>query len=419
MKRFILVLLALTLSFPLISAAADFKAGAALRKITPDKLLPISGGTSAPSPTNEKKGDLYARALVMERGDTRVAIVGLDFIGFPTALCDRVRARIKGVRGDCVLIGSTHTHSAPDIYAFPDSEGKHHADLEYIDWVCTMAAEAVDEAVSKLQPANLKIAHERIADRIAWNAYAPGLFDPRCGVLQAIAKDGRPICTLVNYAVHPEILGSRRGILSPDLCGPFCNRIESQGGGMALFMNGAQGGMVTADNRVPNSDDEICTWEECIRIGELLANEALRIIDGAKVQENPPLHVAAKTITFPVESEMLRALGAGSPNVKFGKDNTAPVTMNLVNVGTAQMVTIPGEALPNIGAYLKRKMPTQQPFLLGLTNDALGYMLTKEDWGAFDRYEYISRTCLGEHTGELLENSILEMVKENPAPEKN
>ena len=324
MKRSIVLLSLAALLVCGMSTAEAFKAGAALRLITPDPLLPISGGTGLPGPVKEKKGDLYARALVMERGETRVAIVSLDVIGFPAALCDRVRGRIGGVPGGHVLIGSTHTHSAPDIYAFPDEQGKHHADLEYIDWVCTIAAEAVNEAVAKLAPAKLKIVHEEIGDRIAWNAYAPALFDPRCGVLQAAGIDGNAICTLVNYAIHPEVLGPKRGILSPDICGPFYDRIEAQGGGMALFMNSAQGGMVTADDRGVKGNEGSARWEECIRIGERLADEALRIIDGAKSQENPVLHVAAETVVFPVESALLLALGAGSPVVELGPNNTAP-----------------------------------------------------------------------------------------------
>ncbi|MCA9438512.1 MAG: hypothetical protein KC978_22200, partial [Candidatus Omnitrophica bacterium] len=410
MNKLLVVILTLAIAAPASFCASEFKTGAASRVVTPEELLPLSGGTGKPLPSTERKGDLFARALVLEQGGTRVALVSLDFIGFPTPLCERIRDRIKNVPREGVLIGSTHTHSAPDIYAFPDEEGNIHADLDYIDWVCTQAAEAVDEAVKNLQRANLKIAHDRIADRIAWNAYAPALFDPRCGVLQAIGEDGDPICTLVNYAIHPEVLGPRRGILSPDICGPFYDRIESQGGGMALFMNGAQGGMVTADNRDPDSDGEIYTWEECIRIGELLANEALRIITDARVEENPNLQIFSREVAFPVESDLLWALGTGSPIMNFGADRTVSIKVNLVNVGSAQMLTIPGEALPNIGCYLKRKMPTEHPFLLGLTNDALGYILTKEDFGAFDRYNYISRTSLGQMTGEIFTEAALEMI---------
>lgn len=64
---------------------------------------------------------------------------------------------------------------------------------------------------------------------------------------------------LVNYAIHPEVIGSGQGILSPDLCGPLYDRIEAKVGGVAIFMNGAQGGMVTADVRLANGK-EANTW---------------------------------------------------------------------------------------------------------------------------------------------------------------
>ena len=34
--------------------------------------------------------------------------------------------------------------------------------------------------------------------------------------------------------------------------------------------------------------------------------------------------------------------------------------------------------------------------LFGLTNDAFGYILTKVDFNSFPRYDYVSRTSLGE-----------------------
>jgi hypothetical protein len=89
-------------------------------------------------------------------------------------------------------------------------------------------------------------------------------------------------------------------------------------------------------------------------------------------------------------------------------------TLNLLNVGTAQILTIPGEALPNIGYYLKRNMHTDHPFLFGLTNDAFGYIITKEDYNSFKRYDYISRTSLGEMTGEIFVQEALQIIQENP-----
>jgi len=311
-----------TFAFILISAhGQSFKAGAAIRVITPDPLLPVSGGVGQPNKVTEKKGDLYARALVFEKRAIRIAIVSIDNLGWPAVLGDKSRSLIKGIPPENILIGVTHTHSAPDAYGFPDENGQVGADFEYLEWCVSQIADAVNEAVNNLEPAVLKINVGKARGKIAYNYYAPELYDPRCGVIQAIATSGKnkdqPIVTLVNYATHPEIIGPDRGILSPDLCGPLYSRIEHKAGGIALFMNSAQGGMVTADN---------------------------------------------------------------------------------------------------IGYYLKRNMPTNHPFLFGLTNDAFGYILTKVDFNSFKRYDYITRTSLGEKTGEIYIKEAMELISNSPKP---
>jgi len=423
MKKYNLFLSAVfclcTLAFTGLSQT--LKVGAALRVITPNPLLPASGGIGTPKQTTEKKGDLFARVMVLEKGPTRIAIVSVDNLGWSSVLGNRSRALIKGIPPENVLIGCTHTHSGPDAYAFPDQTGKSSADLTYLDDCVKKIADAVNEAITKLEPATLKIAVGEAKGSIAYNYYAPSLYDPRCGIIQAIAttgtNKGKNIVTLVNYAIHPEVIGSGRGIMSPDLCGPLYDRIEAKVGGMAIFMNGAQGGMVTADTR-REANTEANTWEECIRIGELLADEALRIVNEAPVLENPALYCTARKLEFPVESDMMKFILKNSPlKHPNAKDNSVSTQLNLLNIGPAQILTIPGEALPNIGYYLKRNMNTKLPFLFGLTNDAYGYMLTKVDFNSFKRYDYVSRTSLGEMTGEIYIEQALKLVKESPKPE--
>ena len=405
--------------------AQTFRAGAAMKSITPDHLIPISGGMGTPEIPTGIKGELTVRAFVLEKGKTRIAIVSVDNIGWPAYLGDRSRKLIRGVLPENVLIGATHAHSCPDAYGFTDEKGNTGADLKYLDWCVTQVAAAVDEAVSKLEPASLRTAVGQAKGKIAYNYYADKLYDPRCGVIQAIAttgkNSGKPIATLVNYAIHPEILGTNRKLISPDLCGPLYDRIESKIGGMAIFMNSAQGGMVTADNRLENGK-EANDWNECIRIGNLLADEALRIIEPSVVQQNPEIYCASRVITFPIDSEMMRFVFKHSPlatdtrkDTDFSKVSTR---LNLLNIGKAQVVTVPGEALPNIGFYVKRKMKSDQPFLFGLTNDAFGYMLTKEDFGGFERYNYISRTSLGEMTGCIYEEEAIKLINDSPVPVK-
>lgn len=400
--------------------------GAGKRIITPNPLLPVSGGMGPTHLTREKKGDLAARALYLKRDGVGMAIVGLDLLGFPSVLANRVRARVPRLAAENILIGSTHTHSAPDCYAFPDGKGGHTGDLAYMDRVCVLAAEAINAAIDAAQPAHLRIATGEAQGKIAYNYYAPDLYDRRMSVIQAATPGGKTIATLVNYAIHPEVLGNELGILSPDLCGPLCDRVEERAGGMALFMNSAQGGMVTADNRLYDRPrdpqrgywDDARTWEECLRIGHTMADEALRIVAKASVQENPGLYCRSTLVTMPVQSPEMWFVVTNSPlKYPHGTDHTIQVRLNLVNIGDSQILTIPGEALPNIGFYVKRKMRGANNILFGLTNDAFGYILTKVDFHSFPRYEYVSRTSLGEMTGEILIEKWLDLIKTSPAPD--
>ena len=138
-----------------LSAQAEFRAGIALRIVTPDPLLPVSGGIGPSDPVKEKKGDLNVRALVLQQGDTQVAILSSDFLGFPSVLGDRVRAKITGIPADHILIGATHTHRAPDMYGFPDGKGGFNCDLKYIDHVVALMVEAIQEAIATAKPASM------------------------------------------------------------------------------------------------------------------------------------------------------------------------------------------------------------------------------------------------------------------------
>lgn len=401
----------------------ELRVGAAMQVITPDPLLPISGGMGPTAPATKKLGELTARAIVLERDGVRIAIVSIDALGFPSVLGDRVRKLAPRIPAENVLIGATHTHSGPDFYAFPDGKGGHTGDLDYINSVCEKAAAAINSALDNLQPAHLKSATGEAEGKIAYNYYAPDLYDRRVGVLQFLKPTGETIASLINYAVHPEVLGASQGIVSPDLIGPLCDRVEHQAGGMAIFMNGAVGGMITADNRDLDQPSDPKrgywhdnrTWEECQRIGNTLADECLRIIADAKPQTNATLTCSAKDVRFPVDSDAMWAVVKSSP-LEFphnDADKSVSSRLNFIQLGDTQVLTIPGEALPNIGFFLKRKMRGEHNLLFGLTNDAFGYIMTEVDFNSFDRYQYISSVSLGEQTGEILIRESLDLLAES------
>src|SRR5262249_22704299 len=163
--------------------------------------------------------------------------------------------------------------------------------------------------------------------------------DRRMSVIRAVTPQGKTIATLVNYAIHPEVLGNGVGILSPDLIGPLCDKIESQAGGAAIFVNGAQGGMITADNRNLDQPREPLkaywndsrTWEECLRIGHLMADEALRIVKDARDQPDPALFCDSLSVRFPVESQIMWAVILLSPlKYPHNSDQSINARINLV-----------------------------------------------------------------------------------------
>src|SRR6266850_1908711 len=168
-KRFVFLL---CIAVSILNCSAEFRAGIAFRNVTPDPLLPVSGGVGPSHKVTRKEGELNVRALVLEQDKTRVAIVSADFLGFPATLGNKVRAGIKEIPAQNILIGATHTHSAPDCYGFPDGKGGTASDPKYLAVVCGRMAEAIREAMTNLQPAKLKIATGEAKGKIAYNYYA-------------------------------------------------------------------------------------------------------------------------------------------------------------------------------------------------------------------------------------------------------
>jgi hypothetical protein len=388
-----------------------FKAGVARRVVTPDPLLPVTRGPGDGRQPEQLLMDLEVRALVLEQGETRIALLSMPFLGWTSPLCNRVRSRIREVPETHILISATHTHAAPDVYGLPGGDGERLIDIAYLDWVCMQAADAVADAVQHLQPVSLKTATGPANGQIAYNLYAPQLYDPRCSALQFIDEDGATVATLVNYAIHPEIL-LNQPVCSPDLIGPLCRRVEEALGGTALFINGAQGGMVTADIRSPEGDRE--DWSECVRIGTTLANEAVRLLSTASLQENPPLACSWHIVQFPVKKPMEQLFQMADPAVRqeLTDEGRIAVPQHLLRVGDAWMLTVPGEALPNIGFYLKRQMGVPHALILGLTNEALGYMMSRADYESFAVYEYITATSISEDAGEILMDESLGLMRQ-------
>jgi hypothetical protein len=97
--------------------------------------------------------DLYARCIVVDDGQERVAIVVVDSGGLPRDVIDRIKDAAKAKTGlptDRMLIAATHTHSAPSVF-----EEKGMDNPDYIRLLIEKVPQGIDQAIRNLAPARI------------------------------------------------------------------------------------------------------------------------------------------------------------------------------------------------------------------------------------------------------------------------
>ena len=117
-RKWIVALLLALVGFALSLGAAEkpkqLRAGAATSNLTPAIGGDIIGGFH-PIPSTHIHDELHARCLVLDNGETRVALVVCDLLGVAREVCDEARRLVTaetGLPGAHLLMSATHTHSA-------------------------------------------------------------------------------------------------------------------------------------------------------------------------------------------------------------------------------------------------------------------------------------------------------------------
>src|SRR5262249_25938642 len=162
---------------------------------------------------------------------------------------------------------------------------------------------------------------------------------PTLSVLQAVAADGRPITTVVHFACHVEGLEAGARELSADFPGYMCAQLKKDGLGQPVFLNGALGGMVTGDNPARTHDQAAATGLGLAALVRDLAGSAQPAATFAFSFETRPVEIP---MTNPKFKPMY---DAGRQKLYRGRVRT---DMTYVRLGEAQIVTIPGELLPEV-----------------------------------------------------------------------
>ena len=234
---------------------AEWKAGAASAKITPEKPLRMAGYAGRKEPAEGTEQDLFAKALAVEDSKgNRAVFLTLDLIGVTEQLRADVTTQVQEqyqLSPQSLLMNASHTHCGP---AYGREEAK-----EYYDVLVSTLVKTIGAALEKMQPARLSWSAARCS--VAMNRRTPtatgyrnhpnpdGRVDHQVPVLRVDDAEGELQAVMFGYACHNTTMGFRKWL--GDYAGFAQEYFEKDHPGVtALFMMGCGGGQ----NPYPRSE---------------------------------------------------------------------------------------------------------------------------------------------------------------------
>ncbi len=346
---------------------------------------------------------LFAKAVVVSHGDELVAIVTLDCIGllYPDVLRIRQRAsELCGFPQERIMVSSTHTHSGPDVVGIWGSDYEHTGvDSAYMSFLINTAAAQVKAAFENQQDVVALTAETTFGDPWVQNICLEEI-DRSVTVLQLRSNEGKPVVTLTNFACHPTFMDAKFSAVSSDYVNGYYKHMKSQTGAEALFLQGAIGGWV-------QPEDGEGSFEKAYQRGRELAYAVLAVLPQANPLTSFNISFRSKQVKFSVENEGWKQLAAMGTIRREIKDS---VTTELAwfSIGEAQFATHPGETAPFYGLETKKLMGSGPRFVLGLGNDALGYILKPTFFENKDipHSGYLTSMSVGKATGPIMMNHL-------------
>jgi hypothetical protein len=441
------------------------------------------------------EGDgIYVTALVLRKGGTSIAILSADTMSFmhDDVLALREEVRARGLDVDHVVWHSTHTHSSPDLLGlWGQSTLETGYDPKYAAQVRTTATDAVEQALSGMKSVEMTVGSlrpsEYSADKGVSNVVGdtrdPWVIEDSLGVVRLADKDsGDTVATLVNWNNHPETAAFDHLYLSSDYVHTLRKTIEEGAvwnsytrpgvGGLTVYLNGTVGGMMTSLHiEVTDPDGNVWaedSWEKADANGQLVGEMALDAIEAAEPVSDPELSFRYKKFYLRIDNIGLQAFSLmgivnrstynWDPEADITVENTPEIEseVDLVNLGPVQLLTLPGEPLPEMavggydgsqvhtpgqplidpnntnppdlatapeGPYTKDRMTGEHRWIVGLGNDHVGYLIPEWEFlvhsGApylleADGDHYEETVSLGPDTVGRLDEEVQRLVDSAP-----
>lgn len=359
-------------------------AGVAKSDITPAVGTPLAGyGARRAQPSTGVHDPTEARALIIDNGVEKLAFVSVDHLGFDHGMVERIRgiaSPATNVAPNHIFVMSSHTHSGGGAYMemLPllanALAGKF--DPKVRAFYEQRTAQAIIDANKALKPARIGFGFGEAAGisrfRSSWPPNGP--IDPEVGVIRVdSAATGKPLAVLMNFAAHPTVLGAENMTFSADYVGYARNALEKMIGGdvMAIFANGAQG---TVGPQARQGDDG---WQRAENVGTILAAEVFKVTLIIKTQDLVDIKLVRNPLTLKIVPTSIFPPAMAYPSAYESEINAISFDNRIA------FVAIPGELGSILNFQVKDRgklLGFEKTFLLGLTNDALGYIISEDEY---------------------------------------
>lgn len=415
------------LAFSLQSADKDpplvFRAGAVAVDITPTTFPRIIAGGFLEGRADKVNDPLFARAIVLDDGKTKIAFVIVDTCMMAQPLIDEAKALAAkecGIPVDHMMVSATHTHSAPAAMGCLGTR----QDPEYAKFLVPKIAESIVTAAKQLQPARIGWAsvddwehtHNRrwirkpeaavedpFGAKTGLANMHPGYenkdiigpsgpVDPGLSVLSLQTQDGKPLAVLANYSQH--YFGA--AAVSSDYYGAFCGHVakllgqEGDGNGpfVCAMSQGTSGDQMWMDYGSPRKNLTLDSYAEAV------AKQAVQALKKVEHQDYAPLAIVEKMLALAYRVPDEKRLEWARPIAALIKNDvpkdksevyarealilherrTTELKLQAIRIGSLTIATLPNEVYAITGLKLKAKSPGAMHFNTELANGAEGYI---------------------------------------------
>ncbi len=378
--------------------AEALRVGVAVTNITPDTEkyhVPLGGyGERQNAPATGVHDNAMAKALVLEQGGTKFALVTSDLLGIPRSLRDEVLARIAatGITSDTLMLTASHCHASTEMAAMNranvfDNKAIGIFDESLLVFTADRIAEAIVKANTSFQEVRVGTASATVTG-MNRNRRDDPLVDDELTVMRVDAMDGKPLVVFINWTAHPTYMNETVMQVSAGWPGYLQREVEAWlgDGVLCMYTNGAQGDIAPAGGEGPSP------FAKAEDYGRKLAIQALDVARGIETAPNVAVAHSMTTLELPERQAPPALLDAAGPEYGLTAENIETLVntmspessyLGVLKIGELVAVGIPGELTSSLGLQVKNALKDAKaghPIIVGLANEWISYMLPPEEF---------------------------------------